>query len=310
MTQRDPRVGFIGLGIMGRPMAMNILKAGFSLTVFNRTAAKTRPLVDAGAAAAGSPAEAARAGDIVISCVTDTPDVLEVMLDERRGVVAGAHEGMIAIDCSTVAPGVAAQCASALAKRGAGFLDAPVSGGDVGAKAGTLSIMVGGRKQDFDRALSVLDAMGKTVTYCGSHGAGYVVKLCNQILGGLHLLAAAEALSLCSSAGIDPRAMLDAVSSGAASSWMLSNLAPKMLAGDNKPGFFVDYQLKDLHLAAEVAHALGVFLPGAALAETLFRAASAQGHGRDGTQAIYQVLRRLARAKGTTNHSAPNARTL
>ena len=198
------------------------------------------------------------------------------------------------MDHSTVAPAVARRCAEALARRGAGFLDAPVSGGDVGAKAGTLSIMVGGEKAHFERALPVLKAMGKTVTHCGPPGAGYVVKLCNQILGGLHLVAASEALSLAVSAGIDPSAMLQAVSSGAASSWALLNLAPKMVAGDDRPGFFVDYQLKDLRIAAQAAHELGVPLPGAALAEALFRAASAQGHGRDGTQSVYHVLRGLA----------------
>jgi 3-hydroxyisobutyrate dehydrogenase-like beta-hydroxyacid dehydrogenase len=236
----------------------------------------------------------AAASDVVLICVPNSQDVLDVVLDEERGVIAGVKSGATVADHSTVAPEVARQCADALARRSAGFLDAPISGGDVGAKAGTLSIMVGGEKAHFDRALPVLEVMGKTVTYCGPSGAGYIVKLCNQILGGLHLIAAAEALSLAASAGIDLNAMLQAVSSGAAGSWMLSNLAPKMVAGNDKPGFFVDYQLKDLHLAAEAAHELGVPLPGAALAETLFRAASVAGHGRDGTQAIYHVLRTLA----------------
>jgi 3-hydroxyisobutyrate dehydrogenase len=264
--------------------------------VYNRTPAKTQPLVEMGAVAADSPAAVAAASDVLVSCVSDTPDVLEVMLDAQRGVLAGAHEGLIAIDCSTVAPSAGRECSAALAERGAGFLDAPISGGDVGAREGTLSIMVGGERANFDRALGVLEAMGKTITYCGPSGAGYVVKLCNQILGALHLLAAAEAVALASAAGIDLEAMLKAVSSGAAGSWMLTRLAPKMVAGDYKPGFFVDYQLKDLHLAAEAAHELGAPLPGAALAETLFRAASVQGHGRDGTQALYEVIRKLGRA--------------
>ena len=293
MATPDLRVGFIGLGIMGGPMARNVLKAGFPLTVYNRTAAKTETLREAGAAVAASPAEVARSSDVSISCVSDTPDVLEVVLDESRGVLAGAREGMIHVDCSTVAPSAARRCAKALAARGAGFLDAPVSGGDVGAKAGTLSIMAGGRKEDFDRARPVLQAMGKAVTYCGGPGAGYLVKLCNQVLGGLHLVAAAEAIALADAAGLDLQAMLRAVTSGAANSWILQNLGPKMVAGDDRPGFFVDYQLKDLALAHEAAHELGVPLPGAALAETLMRAASAQGHGRDGTQAVYHVIRGL-----------------
>jgi len=287
------RVGFIGLGIMGGPMAMNCIKAGFELTVYNRTAAKAEPLARAGAAVAAGPADVARASDVVISCVTASADVLAVVLDEQSGVLAGVGEGATVIDCSTVAPDVAVRCAEALASKGAGFLDAPVSGGDVGAQAGTLSIMVGGQRAHFDRALPVLEVMGKTVTYCGGPGAGYTVKLCNQIIGGLHLLAAAEALSLAAAARIDPEAMLKAVSSGAAGSWILSNVAPKMIAGDDEPGFFVDYQIKDSRLARDAAEALGLSLPGAALAETIFQAASAQGYGRCGTQAIYHVIRNL-----------------
>ena len=196
MAQEKLRAGFIGLGIMGAPMALNVLKSGFALTVYNRTPGKTDPLREAGALVADSPAAVAEASDIVLACVSDTPDVLEVMLDEARGVLAGAHEGMIAVDHSTVAPSVGPQCAQALGARGAGYLDAPISGGDVGARNATLSIMVGGRREDFDRALPVLQAMGKTVTYCGPSGCGYTVKLCNQVLGALHVLAAAEAISL------------------------------------------------------------------------------------------------------------------
>jgi 3-hydroxyisobutyrate dehydrogenase len=294
MATQQIRVGFVGLGIMGGAMAANVLKAGFPLTVYNRAAGKAEALRSAGAAVADSPAAVAAASDVVLTCVSDSPDVLEVVLDPRRGVLAGVRSGATVADHSTVAPAVARQCADALAQRGAGFLDAPVSGGDVGAKAGTLSIMVGGEKAHFERALPVLKAMGKTVTHCGGSGAGYVVKLCNQILGGLHLVAAAEALSLAVSAGIDPLVMLQAVSGGAAASWALLNLAPKMVAGDDRPGFFVDYQLKDLRIAAQAGHELRVPLLGAALAEGFFRAASAQGHGREGTQSIYHVIRALA----------------
>ena len=293
MTKQRLRVGFIGLGIMGGPMARNILKAGFPLTAYNRTASKAEPLRQSGAAVADSPSAVAAASDVVVSCVSDTPDVLDVMLDANHGVITGAHEGMIAVDCSTVSPSVAERCAAAMAPKGAGFLDAPVSGGDAGAIQGTLSIMVGGRREHFDRALPVLQAMGKTITYCGKCGAGYVVKLCNQILGALHLLAAAEAISLASGAGIDLSAMLQAVTSGAANSWILGNLGPRMVAGDYKPGFFIDYQLKDLRLAHEAAARLGVPLFGASLAEAMFHAASRMGLGRRGTAAIYETLRRF-----------------
>lgn len=293
MNAEQLRVGFVGLGIMGAPMALNCIKAGFPMTVYNRTLAKTDPLKEAGAAVADSPADVARASDVVLMCVTASDDVLSVALDERTGVIAGVGEGATVVDHSTVAPFIAGRCAEAFAARGAGFLDAPISGGQRGAVAGTLSIMVGGERAHFDRVLPILEAMGKTVTLCGGAGAGYTVKLCNQICGGLHLIAAAEALSLAVAAGVDPEVMLKAISSGAAGSWMLDNLAPRMIAGNYKPGFFVDYQLKDLRLASQAAHELNLPLPGAGLAEVLFRATSALGHGRDGTAAIYETIRKL-----------------
>ena len=287
------RVGFIGLGIMGAPMARNCIKGGYEMTVYNRTPAKTTPLKQAGAAVATSPADLAAASDVVLICVTNSDDVLSVVLDEQSGVIAGIGPAATVVDHSTVGPFVARRCAEALDRKGVGFLDAPISGGDVGARAGTLSIMVGGDEKHFDRVLPILQVMGKTITYCGNAGSGYTVKLCNQICGALHLIAAAEALRLASAGGVDPAAMLRALSGGAAGSWMLTNLAPKMVAEDYAPGFFVDYQLKDLRLASEAAHSLGVPLPAAGLAESLFRAASALGHGRDGTQAIYEVIRKL-----------------
>jgi len=239
---------------------------------------------------AESPAALAEVSDVIFSCVTAGADVLEVVLDRKRGVVAGLRAGTTVVDCSTVDPAVAGRCAEVLGAMGVGFLDAPISGGDVGARQGTLSIMVGGPREHFDRALPVLEAMGKTITYCGPGGAGYTVKLCNQILGGLHLVAAAEALSLAVAAGIDPDAMLQAVSSGAGGSWILSHLGPKMIAGDDAPGFFVDYQLKDLRLACDLAEKLGLALDGAALARARFAEAGGKGLGRRGTQAVYHVV--------------------
>ena len=286
-------IGFIGLGIMGGPMAMNILKAGFKLQVYDCVAEKMNRLRQAGAAVSKSAAAVAADSDIVITCLPDTPDVLAVMLNDKNGVVAGVKKGALVIDCSTVDPEVAAQCSQALGAKGCSFLDAPVSGGDIGAKAGALSIMVGGEKADFDIALPVLEAMGKTITHCGANGAGYTVKLCNQILCGLHMLAAAEALSLAVAADVDPQAMLKAVSSGAAGSWMLSNMASKMVAGDFAPGFRIDYHLKDLRITHDAAHKLNVPLPATAIAETMMRIGSAMGLGDQGTQALYQVVRTL-----------------
>jgi 3-hydroxyisobutyrate dehydrogenase len=270
-------------------MARNCLRGGFPLTVYNRTLGKTFPLRDAGAMVAESPAEVAAVSDVVVSCVTACDDVREVVLDAGRGVIAGVRPGATIVDCSTVSPEVARDCARLLAEKGAGFLDAPVSGGDRGAQDATLSIMVGGSRKHFDRARPVLDAMGSTVTYCGDSGAGYTVKLCNQVLCGLHILAVAEALKLAGAAGVDSDALLKAVSSGAAGSWMISNLAPKMVAKDDEPGFFVDYQLKDLRLARKAAEALGLALPGADLARDAFEKASQAGYGRCGTQALRHV---------------------
>ena len=287
------KVGFVGLGIMGMSMARNVLKAGFELTVYNRSAHKAQALAAEGAKVASSPAQVAAASDVVLVCVSDSPDVLGVVLEGPDSIQAGVKAGAVVVDHSTVSPAVSKQCAKHLAARKATFLDAPVSGGDIGARNATLSIMVGGDRADFDRLAPIFQAMGKTITYCGPHGSGYIVKLCNQILGALHLVAASEALTLADAAGIDKAAMLQAVSGGAAGSWMVSNLAPKMAKGDFAPGFFVDYQLKDLHIAANAAHDLGTPLPGMALAEQLFRAASRQGYGKEGTQALYKVIQAL-----------------
>ena len=293
MSKDKLRVGFVGLGIMGQRMAKNILKAGFDLSVYNRTVSKTEALKEAGAVVVSSPGQAAAESDIVICCVSDTPDVYQVVLDEKTGIIAGVRQGAIVVDCSTVSPEVATRCGEELGKKGVGFLDAPVSGGDTGAKAGTLSIMVGGAKEDFDIALPVLETMGKTIVYCGASGSGYIVKLCNQVLVSMNCLAAAEALSFAQAAGIDTKAMLQAVSGGAAGSWQLSNLGPKMAGDDYAPGFFVDYLLKDLRITHGAACDLKVSLPGTALAESLFRAASSHGCGREGTQALYKVVKGL-----------------
>lgn len=293
MPQTELRVGFIGMGIMGAPMAANCLKAGFPVTVWNRTAAKSAPLREQGATVAESPAHLADGCDVVISCVTASQDVLQVLLDPEKGVLAGIGPGATVIDHSTVAPAVAQTCAQAFARKNVGFLDAPISGGDVGARNGTLSIMVGGDRTHFDRVRPVLNAMGQTITYCGAGGAGYVVKLCNQVLVSMNLLAVCEAVSLAEGAGVDVDAMLAAVSGGAAGSWQLSNLGPKVRAADYAPGFFVDYLLKDLGMAQQAARDAATPLPGLALAHSLLLATAAQGHGRDGTQALYETMKAL-----------------
>ncbi len=285
----NERIGFVGLGIMGEPMARNVMKAGFPLTVWNRTAAKADALVAEGARMAASPAEVAAASDIVVSCVSDSPDVEAVALGEG-GILEGIASGANYIDCSTISPTVAREVAARFATKGAGMLDAPISGGDIGAKAGTLAIMVGGETADFERCKSVLEAMGKTIVHVGPPGSGQVVKLCNQIAGGLNLLAMAEAITLCRSAGVDPERMLQVVSSGAAGSWMLTNLGPRAVAKDYAPGFMVDLMQKDLRLVMEASADLNTPLAGSALVQQIFRVLQARGRGRDGTQAIVDAV--------------------
>lgn len=287
------RVGFVGLGIMGAPMAHNLLKAGFAVTVWNRTAARADSLVAAGATLAVSPADVAAAAQVTVSCVTDSPDVEAVALG-HAGIAEGASPGSIYVDCSTISPEVARHVAQALRQNHVEMLDAPVSGGDVGAKAGTLAIMVGGEAAAFERALPVLQAMGKTVVHVGPSGAGQVVKLCNQVAGALNLLAMSEAIALARRAGVAPEKMLEVVSAGAAGSWMLSNLGPHAVRGDFAPGFMVELMQKDLRLVLETAAATLTPLPGTALVTQLFRSLEAQGRGREGTQALVDALARLS----------------
>jgi 3-hydroxyisobutyrate dehydrogenase-like beta-hydroxyacid dehydrogenase len=287
------RIGFVGLGIMGAPMAQNILKAGFPLTVWNRTTARTAPLAAAGATVAASPATVAAAVDIVVSCVTDSPDVEAVALGPG-GIIEGAAAGSIYVDCSTISPEVARRVGAAMQAKGVSMLDAPVSGGDVGARAGTLAMMVGGEADVFQRALPMLQAMGKTVVHVGPAGAGQVVKLCNQVAGALNLLAMSEAISLARRAGVAPEKMLEVVTAGAAGSWMLSNLAPRAIRGDFAPGFMVALQQKDLRLVLEQAAATHTVLPGTALVTQLFRTLESQGRGRDGTQALADAIAHLS----------------
>jgi 3-hydroxyisobutyrate dehydrogenase len=287
------RVGFIGLGIMGSRMSMNILRAGFPLTVWNRTPSKMRPLIEAGAQGASSPREVAERSDIIIDIVTDSPDVEEVILGPE-GVIHGARPGSIVVDMSTISPTVTRRIASELSKRGIRMLDAPVSGGDVGARDGTLSIMVGGDEDAYEECLPVFRAMGKTIIYVGDHGMGQMVKLCNQILVGINMLGVAEALMFASKAGLDLEKAFSAISGGAASSWQLINNGAKLLKGDLEPGFKVSHYLKDLRLIMEASGEMKLPMLGTGLVYQLFRALDAEGLGEKGTQAIIRVIEKLA----------------
>ncbi len=231
------RVAFIGLGIMGLPMAGHLLRVGVPLTVHTRTRAKAGELLKAGATWAQTPAEAAGNSDVVFVCVTDTPDVEAVLLGES-GVIRSARAGMIVVDHSTISPTATKGFAVELERGGTALLDAPVSGGDVGARNATLSIMAGGERQAFDRVLPLLQHMGKTITYCGPSGSGQLTKLVNQILVSVTNLAVSEAMTLAIAGGLDPAKTIEAVAGGAAGSWQLNNLGPKMIARDFRPGLW------------------------------------------------------------------------
>lgn len=287
------RIGFIGLGIMGSGMAMNVLRAGFPLTVWNRTPAKTTPLAAAGAAVASTPAELAAASDIVVICISDTADVEAVVLGPQ-GVIEGARPGSLVIDMSTISPAATRQIAGALAERGVEMLDAPVSGGSEGAARGTLSIMVGGAAAAVQRAMPVLQAMGQRITHVGPHGAGQTVKLVNQVMVVGNCLAMAEGLLLAQAGGVDLDKALEAVSGGAAGSWMLSNRGPQILARDWRPGFTIALQQKDLRLVLEAADQQGAPLPGTALIFQLYRTLEARGLSGDGNHALIKALEALS----------------
>ena len=285
---------------MGLPMAGHLLGAGHPLTVHSRTKSKADDLLQRGAAWADSPSDVARQSDVVFICVTDTPDVEKVVLGDDGGGIAGAaREGLIVVDHSTISPSATRKMAEALAQRGARFLDAPVSGGDVGARNATLSIMVGGDAQAFASVEPLLKVMGKTITHCGGSGAGQLTKLVNQILVTVTNMAVCEALVFAKANGLDLQKTITAVAGGAAGSWQLSNLGPRMIAGDFKPGFMVDLQEKDLRLVMQAAHESKLDLAATSLVHHFFVAAQQEGMGKEGTQALFKVIEEVALTKGT-----------
>jgi len=294
----NPPIGFIGLGIMGRPMAGHLRRAGYPLTVFNRTAGRADDLAAAGARVAASPAEVAAASEVVVVMVSDTPDVEHVVAGPR-GVLEGIRAGSIVVDMSTVSPDLERRMAARLRARGADLVDAPVSGGDVGARAAALAIMAGGETASVERVRPILLRMGKSVTHCGPVGAGQLAKLCNQILVGVTLLGVSEAIALARAGGLDPGVMIKAVEGGAAASWQLSNLGPRILRGDFEPGFMVDLMQKDLRIVLETAGAAGAPIPATALVRQLFQTVQARGLGRKGTQIMGEVVARMGRGEGS-----------
>ena len=287
------KVGFIGLGIMGRGMVDNLMKAGFDVTVWNRTASRMDTFVERGASAADSPKAVAEACDIIIICVSDTPDVDAVILDDD-GVIHGAAAGDLVIDMSTINPVNTVEIAKQLNAKGVAMLDAPISGGSEGAAKGTLSIMIGGSDEDVARANPYFEAMGSTITHVGEQGAGQTVKLSNQILCVVNMLAAGEALLFAQAGGVDLDKMLQAVTGGAAGSWMLANRGPQVIRDDWRPGFTIDLQQKDLRLVLGAADKMGVPVIATALCFNLYRTLQAQGLGGEGNHGIVKALEAMA----------------
>ena len=287
------KVGLIGTGIMGEPMARNLLQAGYAIRVHSRTKSKAQALLEQGTIWEDSPAALAGKVDVLISIVTDSPDVEAVYLGPE-GVCRTLRAGTLCIDMSTIAPEVARGVAGKVGECGGTFLDAPVSGGKTGAEAGTLSIMVGGEPGDVDRARPVFDVLGKSTVHCGPVGHGQLTKLCNQILCGLNLLAVSEAVVFAKRVGLDPATMLKAVSGGAAGSWAVDNLGTRMLTRDFAPMFMIDLQQKDLRITLRTAGEDHAPLPGTALVSQLLAANQAVGEGREGTQALVKTLEHLA----------------
>jgi 3-hydroxyisobutyrate dehydrogenase len=287
------RLGFVGLGIMGGGMAANLLRAGHAVTVWNRTPERAKDALGLGATWAESPAAVARACDIVFVCVSDTPDVEAVLFGEK-GVVKGGREGMLLVDHSTISPGATRRFAQQLEERGMRLLDAPVSGGSEGARNGTLSIMCGGQAEDFERARPYLESMGKRIVRIGESGAGQACKMVNQVLAGGSMLLMAEALVLAAAEGLDLEKTLEAVSSGAAGSWTLTNRGPQVLARDFRPGFRMDLQYKDLRIVMQEAEEKGVPLLATGIATQLYANLIKEGHGGEGNHAIVRALEKLS----------------
>lgn len=287
------QIGFIGLGLMGKPMAKNLLKAGFSLTVHSRSRGPVDELAALGAKPATSPREVAADSEVVISMVPDAPDV-EVVVTGPDGILAGAKPGLIHVDMSTISPIATRRLAEMERQAGVTMLDAPVSGGTVGAEAGTLSIMAGGDEAAFEACRDIFAAMGKKITHMGPNGAGQITKACNQVMTGGIYAVMSEALVLAAKSGLDPAKVVDVLSAGAARCWALEVRAPRILKRELNPGFKASMQYKDLNIVAETARAEGVPTPITALTRELYAAMLAAGDGELDNSAVITVLERMA----------------
>jgi len=293
MSTASLKVGYIGLGLMGKSIARNILKAGFSVVVHNRSRAAVDELVAEGAIAASSPAVVAAQVDVVFTSLPDSPDVELVALG-KKGILEGAHSGLIYVDNSTIKPASARKIAEKLSAKGVLSLDAPVSGGDIGAKNGTLTIMVGGDASALEKVMPVFMCMGKTVTHVGEAGAGQVAKAANQIMVAAQMVAMGELLIFARKAGVDPRKVVDAIKGGAAQCWTLDVKPPRLFAGNRNPGFKAHMQLKDMKIVLDTARELDIPLPSAAENTKLFEQMIAMGMGELDNSAVVAVIEKLA----------------
>ena len=292
------RIGWIGTGVMGLSMCGHIMKGGYATTVYNRTISKAQPLLEKGAQLADSPEAVARQSDIVFSIVGFPQDVQEVY-SGKNGILAGAKSGSILVDMTTTAPSLAQEIDQEARKKGISTVDAPVSGGDVGARNAALSIMVGGNRTAVEIVMPLFELMGKQIVYQGPAGAGQHAKMCNQITISGTMIGVCECLLYGHKAGLDLEVMLQSISGGAAACWTLDNLAPRVLKRNFDPGFFVEHFIKDMSLALAEAKKMGIALPGLALVHQLYLAVQAQGHGKKGTHALILALEQISGVKNS-----------
>ncbi len=289
VNPQTTKIGWIGTGVMGASMCGHLMDAGYATTVYTRTQSKANDLIQKGAQWASSPREVAQASDVIFAIVGFPHDVREVMLGDE-GVVAGLSAGNIAVDMTTSEPSLAVEIASAAEAKGASSIDAPVSGGDVGAKEARLSIMVGGHDQAVQTVMPLFEIMGKTIVHQGGPGAGQHTKMVNQTLIATNMIGVCEALLYAHRAGLNLNTVMESVASGAAGSWSLSNLGPRIIDNNFDPGFFVEHFIKDMGIALAEAKRMNLSLPGLALAHQLYVALAAQGHAKDGTHALQLAL--------------------
>jgi len=289
----ESAVGFVGLGIMGLPMAKNLLEAGYTVVGYNRSREPVEALIESGGEGAESAADAAQRSDVVVTCLPDSEGV-ESVVRGNGGIVDGFEGGETLIDCSTISPTVTEELAADLAARDVNMLDAPISGGEEGAIEATLSIMVGGDADVLDAHRELLEAMGETITHCGPSGSGQVAKACNQIVVANTMEAVSEALVLAGKAGADVEAVVDAISGGAAGCWALDNRAPSMIRGDFEPGFFASYQYKDLRIATSAGEEFGAPMPITQVTHDMYKTMEETGRGRDDNSGVMQVVEMMA----------------